>query len=576
MGFTIVPSLSLSFSLSLPLYLSLSLSRHHNRYPMNKTQTDSTVATGRRDNLKGWFDRSIHGFTVHGKHIHKAPPLLPPDGAKSRKIQIYFETPKKQMKLRSAFIYARGPIGKDKMKGSAKQRFVRKLVHNLSKEVLKNNSYAADCVRAGRFQQAGTQIVVQADRGRRPKNYESRGMNEFAAVVRGEGGKRYMLRRSLKRARFGKKNAGQESSDDDGDDNQEKETAQEKADRLEYESGIDNNRDLFLSWNNTEWSVINSKHRSYDPMGYPLLGESDGFSINPLRTEDKIRVTTKGHFRRLPTSTTATTMREFYAHRFAVRPEPGDIARSSKLASATTEQVLRASGGGRGSMDGMDPHTTLAVDREAFLAQKIKKGKNVKKEDHDELKMLNKELTKMEGVAAATVDAELATDIDGDVVDRFSERRLSRNQRKKRRQKTKKRFVHKLAQNLQVLARGQYNITHRKRRKHPVQYNALHRAGPLFQQYTTDMGAKLLQSDLEYINKPGVQSKTLRADKYKGALAAAKKGKTKLAGRPVQAKVLPATFIGGPRHMRMCYRKAMAMVRKEGKPSLFITMTVRD
>lgn len=37
--------------------------------------------------------------------------------------------------------------------------------------------------------------------------------------------------------------------------------------------------------------------------------------------------------------------------------------------------------------------------------------------------------------------------------------------------------------------------------------------------------------------------------------------------------VLPSTFIGSPRYMNLNYQKAMTIVRKKGRPDLFITMT---
>ena len=37
--------------------------------------------------------------------------------------------------------------------------------------------------------------------------------------------------------------------------------------------------------------------------------------------------------------------------------------------------------------------------------------------------------------------------------------------------------------------------------------------------------------------------------------------------------ILSSTFTGGPRYMRQLYQDAMAIVRKKGKPDLFITMT---
>lgn len=40
--------------------------------------------------------------------------------------------------------------------------------------------------------------------------------------------------------------------------------------------------------------------------------------------------------------------------------------------------------------------------------------------------------------------------------------------------------------------------------------------------------------------------------------------------------ILPATYIGGPRHMKQLYHDAMALVTCFGSPSFFITMTVND
>ena len=42
------------------------------------------------------------------------------------------------------------------------------------------------------------------------------------------------------------------------------------------------------------------------------------------------------------------------------------------------------------------------------------------------------------------------------------------------------------------------------------------------------------------------------------------------AGRRV---VLPSSFTGGPRYMHQLYQDSMAIVRKKGKPDLFITFT---
>jgi hypothetical protein len=564
-------------------------------YPMNKTAKDCKVATGRRDDMskKAWYDRSVHSFTVFGKHVRETPPLKAPSGKESRNIQVYFETPADQKKLRFKFLAKHfHPIRRRNKRRVPKHRSqIRKLSDKLSAEVLKNNSYAADCQRASTFNQPSVQIVVQADRGKRPKNYESRGMNEFAAIVRGDGSRRFLVKRRKRRAAWaaaqqsnkktagGSKNAGADAPPQQKDSDEEeetKETAQEIADREEYKAGIGNPRDLVLSINDTEWNTINSKHRSYDALGYPLLGEADGFAVDPVQTEKKIRLTRRGEFTHLPVATTATTQREFYAHRLAVRPERSDLERDRKVNTITTAQALKLPPVERqGVIDGVNPYTTLAVDRESYLSHKLKRRKRETPEaakEADELRRLSTALSEIEGVVA---DQGGAADMNGgDANVRFTNRRLSKAARKKRSQGKAKAFRNKLSMNPAVRARGRFQVSHRKKGgRQPEHYNALHRSGPLFQQYCTDMGAKLLQSDLEYLEQPKVQKNKLRADVYKNVVKAVKGKKGNTAGRPVQRKILPASFIGSPRHMRKCYRKAMAMVRKEGKPSLFITMT---
>ncbi len=65
---------------------------------------------------------------------------------------------------------------------------------------------------------------------------------------------------------------------------------------------------------------------------------------------------------------------------------------------------------------------------------------------------------------------------------------------------------------------------------------------------------------------------TLRADQYKGMVDAMQQDGANSTnfGRIV---ILPATFARSPRHMNQLYQDSMALVRKFGKPDLFITMT---
>jgi hypothetical protein len=76
-------------------------------------------------------------------------------------------------------------------------------------------------------------------------------------------------------------------------------------------------------------------------------------------------------------------------------------------------------------------------------------------------------------------------------------------------------------------------------------------------------------SRLNYLRN---NQKQLRAEVYQGLLDGLGRNETTgmLQGRRI---VLPASFIGGPRHMAQSYQDAMALVRAFGKPDLFITMT---
>ena len=64
----------------------------------------------------------------------------------------------------------------------------------------------------------------------------------------------------------------------------------------------------------------------------------------------------------------------------------------------------------------------------------------------------------------------------------------------------------------------------------------------------------------------------LRSDLYRSVADAMKVGDNNLEtlGRRV---ILPSTFIGSPRHMQQLYQDAMSIVRRFGKPDLFITFT---
>ena len=119
---------------------------------------------------------------------------------------------------------------------------------------------------------------------------------------------------------------------------------------------------------------------------------------------------------------------------------------------------------------------------------------------------------------------------------------------------------------------GQHHVTamqfyaYRIMQRHPT-YNILHSGRRLFQQYIVDMWAKVETGRLNFLR---YHQKDLRADLYRGLQDAVHSGDADRAGHRV---ILPATFTGGPRFMAKHYQDAMAIVRKFGKPTFFITFT---
>lgn len=93
--------------------------------------------------------------------------------------------------------------------------------------------------------------------------------------------------------------------------------------------------------------------------------------------------------------------------------------------------------------------------------------------------------------------------------------------------------------------------------------------GRLLQQYIVDMYVKMEKQRLNYIRDHQAQ---LRCDLYSNVVDAAISGNDNMndIGRRV---ILASSFIGGPRHMQQLYMDAMDIVRRFGKPDLFITFT---
>ena len=103
--------------------------------------------------------------------------------------------------------------------------------------------------------------------------------------------------------------------------------------------------------------------------------------------------------------------------------------------------------------------------------------------------------------------------------------------------------------------------------------DVLTRWARLFQEYCCMALAKTEQQRLRFLEH---NQKTIRAELYSGLRDAvhahdrAPEGEELQVGEKV---ILPASFTGGPRDQSRRYQDAMAVVRRLGKPSLFITMT---
>lgn len=90
----------------------------------------------------------------------------------------------------------------------------------------------------------------------------------------------------------------------------------------------------------------------------------------------------------------------------------------------------------------------------------------------------------------------------------------------------------------------------------------------VFNQYLTDMAAKIESERLLYIR---LNQKKLRAESYihlRDALSS--DGNAKNIGKSI---ILPSSFTGSPRNMQEYAQDAMAYVRKNGRPDLFLTFT---
>ena len=103
----------------------------------------------------------------------------------------------------------------------------------------------------------------------------------------------------------------------------------------------------------------------------------------------------------------------------------------------------------------------------------------------------------------------------------------------------------------------------------PGIFNPILHGKRLFQQFVVDTYIKIENSRLDYMWN---HQDKIRADLYQGLMDSlhAGEGSADAIGKRT---VLSGTFIGGPRDKRRRYMDAMALVRKYGKPDIFLTMT---
>ena len=102
------------------------------------------------------------------------------------------------------------------------------------------------------------------------------------------------------------------------------------------------------------------------------------------------------------------------------------------------------------------------------------------------------------------------------------------------------------------------------------QFNPLHHAGKLFQQYLVHAYCTVERERLSYLR---ANQKDLRVEAYQGLLDFLAEQAQQENLRAGNLFILPKEFLGGPRYMREKYHDAMTIVRKFGRPDIFVTFT---
>ncbi|XP_046745540.1 uncharacterized protein LOC124410885 [Diprion similis] len=91
----------------------------------------------------------------------------------------------------------------------------------------------------------------------------------------------------------------------------------------------------------------------------------------------------------------------------------------------------------------------------------------------------------------------------------------------------------------------------------------------LFQQWIVDSYVKIEKDRIEFCKSHQTQ---LRAESYQGLIDHLKRGAAEANTHVGKIVILPSTFVGSPRNMLQLYEDSMAIVRKYGKPDIFLTM----
>lgn len=101
-------------------------------------------------------------------------------------------------------------------------------------------------------------------------------------------------------------------------------------------------------------------------------------------------------------------------------------------------------------------------------------------------------------------------------------------------------------------------------------FSILHYSRKLFQQWIVDTWCRIEGLNLRYVKD---HQKKMHIDSYKNLLEFIRRRANDRNERVGKIFVLPSTVVGSPRYMQQKYLDAMCIVKKYGKPDLFVTFT---